>query len=116
MNLRQVLRGNEDELPVFHFFRQFDESVEGKLSRNRVEKHVELIHHTERCFKALPNGKKQGKSGEASFTTAQCLDIFGLGTFIIVVLKLGIKQSKVNYVLQSREVEITLDLYVPSEQ
>ncbi len=96
-DIAQVLRGNEDELPVFHFFGYFDESVERKLSRNRVEKHVELIHHTERCFKALPNGEEQRKSGKAPFTTTQCLNIFGLSTFIRVVLQLGKKQSNVNY-------------------
>ena len=88
-NLRQVLRGNENELPMFHFFRYFDQSVEGKLSRNRVEKHIELVHHAERSFKALSDGEEQGKSGEAPFTTTQCLDIFGLSTFISVVLQMG---------------------------
>mmetsp|Transcript_2655 Transcript_2655/g.4841 ORF Transcript_2655/g.4841 Transcript_2655/m.4841 type:complete len:208 (-) Transcript_2655:488-1111(-) len=85
-NLRQVLRGNEDELSMLHIFGYFDQSLEGTLSRHRVEKHIELVHHTERSFEALSNGEEEGKSGEAPFTTTQCLDIVGLSTFISVVL------------------------------
>ena len=86
LNIRQVLRGDEDELSVFHFFGDLDQGVEGKLSSYRIEKNIELVHHTERCFKAFPNGEEQGKSGKAPLTTTQCLDIVGLGTFISVVL------------------------------
>ena len=85
-NMRQILRGDEDELSMFHSFGYIDQSFEGKLTSYRIEKNVELVHHTERCFKAFPNGEEQGKSGEAPFTTTQCLDIVGLGTFISVVL------------------------------
>jgi len=86
-NIRQVLRGNENELSMFHFFGYVDQSVEGKLSSHRIKENIKLVHDTERSFKALPNGEEQGKSSEAPFTTTQCLDIFGLSTFISVVLQ-----------------------------
>mmetsp|Transcript_25862 Transcript_25862/g.40567 ORF Transcript_25862/g.40567 Transcript_25862/m.40567 type:complete len:350 (-) Transcript_25862:2557-3606(-) len=85
-NIGQVLRGDEDELSMFHFFGYINQSFEGKLSSYRIEENIKLVHHTERCLKALPNGEEQGKSSETPFTTAQCLDIFGLSTFISVVL------------------------------
>mmetsp|Transcript_8875 Transcript_8875/g.12703 ORF Transcript_8875/g.12703 Transcript_8875/m.12703 type:complete len:326 (-) Transcript_8875:1417-2394(-) len=71
---------------MFHFFGYVDQSVEGKLSSHRIKENIKLVHDTERSFKALPNGEEQGKSSEAPFTTTQCLDIFGLSTFISVVL------------------------------
>jgi len=111
-NLRQVLRGNEDELSMLHIFGYFDQSLEGTLSRHRVEKHIELVHHTERSFEALSNGEEEGKSGEAPFTTTQCLDIVGLSTFISVVLQLGKQYSKVKTKLNRDRIVRCPDQFV----
>ena len=116
-NIGQVLRGDEDELSMFHFFGYINQSFEGKLSSYRIEENIKLVHHTERCLKALPNGEEQGKSSETPFTTAQCLDIFGLSTFISVVLQWVNNTSRLTKL--NRETEklgAIINLYVPSER
>ncbi len=116
-NIRQVLRGNEDKLSMFHLFGYFDQSVEGKLSSYRIEENIKLVHDTERSFKALPNCEEQGKSSEAPFTTAQCLDIFGLSTFISVVLQWVNNTSRLTKLNKEiKKLKAIINLYVPSER
>mmetsp|Transcript_5742 Transcript_5742/g.13061 ORF Transcript_5742/g.13061 Transcript_5742/m.13061 type:complete len:276 (+) Transcript_5742:173-1000(+) len=85
-DIRHILWGDKYELTMIHRLGDLDEVHHSNLPCNRVEEDVEFIHDAKRRFKAFANGKEEREGGEATFASAEGLDVLRLAVFILVVL------------------------------
>mmetsp|Transcript_21950 Transcript_21950/g.36310 ORF Transcript_21950/g.36310 Transcript_21950/m.36310 type:complete len:239 (-) Transcript_21950:2656-3372(-) len=84
-NVRQILRRNENKLPVIHLLGNFNQGIHCNLATDGIQKDVELIHYSERSFQALTDCQQKRQSHKTPLSTTQCLHILGLTRLVGIV-------------------------------
>ena len=84
--LTQILRRDEDELPVLQLRCHQNERIESDLPGDRVKKNVELVHDAERRFELFTECEKERKGREGALAAGEGLDVASLGGLVRVFL------------------------------
>ncbi len=66
--------------------RDLNEALHSNFSCNWIKEDVKFVHYSEVGVEAFANGKEEGKSGKATFSSTEGLDVLRLAVCIRVAL------------------------------